>query len=355
MGLSATRKIGGLATGRLLATALLVFGLASAARADSLGDVRTGNAAFADGRYEAAVDAFSRAILAGDLNHEALAITFNNRGVANSELGDYDRAISDYGQALALVPGDATAIRNLRIAYIRRAAASARLGEREAAVADYDRAIELEPGHPLAYLRRGQLAMERGDKAAAIADLTRARDRDPQNTDIAGLLAAAERMPDAAPPQATGEAAAEPAPTEPSPTTIEPPLQSVEPAAEPPAQTAAPAEPPAPAPAGENDYSIDPPEGAAPAPAPAPAPSTAGSGMAAAVGGPGRSYQVLADVNVRQGPGNDYARIATLAEGSTAMVTGERLGWLEVRLESGSGWVYGKWLRDLGGAAAPQP
>ena len=90
--------------------------------ADSVGDVRTGNAAFGDGRYEAAVEAFSRAILAGDLEPEALAITFNNRGVAYSELGDYDRAIADYRQALTLVPGDPTAIKNLRIAYIRRAA-----------------------------------------------------------------------------------------------------------------------------------------------------------------------------------------------------------------------------------------
>lgn len=327
---------------RLTAAVLLALGLGSATvRADSLGDVRTGNAAFGDGRYEAAVDAFSRAILAGDLNHEALAITFNNRGVAYSELGDYDRAIGDYGQALALVPGDATAIRNLRIAYIRRAAASARLGDRDAAVADYDRAIVLEPSHPLAYLRRGQLALERGDRAAAVADLTRARDRDPQNTDIAALLAAAERMPEPT-------AAAEPPPAAPEPTTVEPPLQAVEPAAEPPAQVATPA-PPA-APPSDGDYSIDPPEGASPPAAPA-----GGSGMAAAVGGPGRPYQVLADVNVRQGPGNDYARVATLAEGSTAMVTGERLGWFEVRFETGSGWVYGKWLRDLGGAGAPQP
>ena len=181
---------------RLVAGLLLAGTLATgAAHADSLGDVRTGNAAFGDGRYEAAVEAFTRAILAGDLDHEALAITLNNRGVAYSELGDYDRAIADYQQGLALVPGDPTATRNLRIAYTRRAAAAARLGDRAAAFADYDRAIELEPTHPLAYLRRGQLALERGDRAAAIADLTKARDLDPQNADVAALLAGTERMP----------------------------------------------------------------------------------------------------------------------------------------------------------------
>ena len=99
---------------RLVAGLLLAGTLATgAAHADSLGDVRTGNAAFGDGRYEAAVEAFTRAILAGDLDHEALAITLNNRGVAYSELGDYDRAIADYQQGLALVPGDPTATRNL--------------------------------------------------------------------------------------------------------------------------------------------------------------------------------------------------------------------------------------------------
>ncbi len=352
MELAATRNAGRFPIARrLTATVLLVLGLASAgARADSLGDVRTGNAAFADGRYEAAVDAFGRAILAGDLNHEALAITFNNRGVAYSELGDYDRAIADYGQALALVPGDATAIRNLRIAYVRRAAASARLGDRAAAMADYDRAIELEPTHPLAYLRRGQLALERGDRDAAIADLTRARDLDPQNTDIAGLLAAAERMPaataQAEPPQAAATA------TE----AIAPPLQSVEPAAEPPVQpaeppvqTVAPAEPASPPAPQAGDYSIEPsPDQAQPAP-------SAGPAMTVAVGGAGRPFQALADVNVRQGPGNAYPRVATLPVGSTAMVTSERLGWLEIRLEGGTGWVYRKWLRDLGAAGAAPP
>ena len=180
------------------------------ARADSVGEVRTGNAAFGDGRYEAAVEAFTRAILAGDLDPEALAITFNNRGVAYSELGDYDRAIADYGQALTLVPGDRTAIKNLRIAHIRRAAAAARLGEQAAGAADYDRAIELEPTHPLAYMRRGQLrARSRRPRRRHRRPRPRARELDPENArhrHAAGGRRAACRcgsqLPTAAPPPA---------------------------------------------------------------------------------------------------------------------------------------------------------
>ena len=304
---------------------------AGVALADSIGDVRTGNAAFGDGRYDAAIEAFSRAILAGDLEPEALAITFNNRGVAYSELGDYDRAIKDYQQALTLVPKDPTAIKNLRIAYIRRAAAAARLGDQTAALADYDRAIELEPNHPLAYMRRGQLQLDRGDNAAAIADLTRAQQLDPANKDITALLEDARRAPTAA--------VAEPA----------------APAPPPPAAIAAPEPSPvATPPAAENDYSIDPagvqPPQAAGRPAPATATVEPGAGpVRAADPASGPSYRVMADVNLRQGPGNEYPKIGALAQGTTVAVVGERLGWLQIRLAGGgSGWVYKRWLEAAG-------
>ena len=97
-----------------------------------MGDVRTGNAAFGEGRYERRSRPSAGRSWPATSSPEALAITFNNRGVAYSELGDYDRAIKDYGQALTLVPGDPTAIKNLRIAYIRRGGgAQARLGDQD--------------------------------------------------------------------------------------------------------------------------------------------------------------------------------------------------------------------------------
>lgn len=325
---------------RTIALALAAAGwlAGGAVRADGVGDVRTGNAAFADGRYEAAVEAFTRGILAGDLDPAALAITFNNRGVAYSELGDYDRAIADYGQSLNLAPGDATAIRNLRIAHIRRAAAAARLGDRAAAQADYDRAITLDPTHPLAYLRRGQLALERGDRAAAIADLTKAQELDPENGDIRAQLADAQRL-----------SAAAPAPAEPpsAPAAAPPPVEPPAPPAVAAAPAPEPAAPPVPAPADVYDFSIDPP-GGRPPPSAATAAAPPATAVPAGQGG-GTAYRSLQDVNIRQGPGNEYPRVGTLPRGATAVVIGERLGWLQLRLAGGgSGYVYRRWLEPLG-------
>jgi tetratricopeptide (TPR) repeat protein len=283
-------------------------------------DVRSGNAAFGAGQFEEAVDAYTRAILAGDLDPEALAIASNNRGVAHGELGDYDKAIEDYAQALSLTPGDATATKNLRIAHVRRGGAAQRLGEQEPALADYARAIELEPAHPLAYLRRGQLLLEQGDAAGAVADLRRAQELDPSNQDVGALLADAER--------AAGSSTAETAAAAPPPAVPEP---------------GAPAAPEAAAPDGTPAPEAAPPAAAALADAVEP-----GASPVAPEEGGGEPYRVLAEVNYRQGPGNDYPRIGALAQGSTVPVLGEELGWLRIRAPNGeTGFVYKKWLEAL--------
>lgn len=312
--------------------ALLVGGEAAA---DSLSDVRTGNAAFGDGRYEAAVDAYTRAILAGDLDPEALAVTFNNRGVAYSELGDYDRAIQDYTKTLELKPGDRTAIKNLRIAHIRRAAASTNLGDQDAALADYAKAIELDPQHPLAYMRRGQLLLDRGDVKAALDDLRRAQALDPGNKDITALLNDAKQA------AAATEESARPVSPATTASRPEPPSGKTSMEAAPPAVTSAPE----------------------PAPARSEAPSavepTAGPRMPAAVAdeedAAGKPYRVLADVNLREGPGNEFPRSGSLARGTTVRVVGQNKGWLQIRLKNGgAGFVYKKWLEPADGGNAPQ-
>jgi uncharacterized protein YgiM (DUF1202 family) len=60
---------------------------------------------------------------------------------------------------------------------------------------------------------------------------------------------------------------------------------------------------------------------------------------------PSRTYRALADVTMRQGPGNGYPSIQVIARNATVSVIGERSGWLQIRLDNGSsGFVYKKWL-----------
>src|ERR1035437_1733085 len=56
-------------------------------------------------------------IQAGKLKGKRLAFTFSNRGVAYYERGEYDRAIQDFEQAIALNPKYALAFNNRCAAY----------------------------------------------------------------------------------------------------------------------------------------------------------------------------------------------------------------------------------------------
>jgi tetratricopeptide (TPR) repeat protein len=312
---------------RLLILVGILAALAAApARADSLAEVRAGNAAFAEGRYEPAIEAYTRAILAGDLEPEALAVTFNNRGVAYGELGDYDRAIQDYNQALTLRPGDRTSIKNLRIGYARRASAHANLGEQDQALADYSKAIELEPQHAPTYVRRGQLRLERNEPELAAADLRKAQELDPANREAAELLARAETSLASAttPPQPAEPPPAAGAPDEPEVAAASPTSQEL-----PPVTSTA---PPTPAPAAGNET------GTAAAPR-APIRVTPGEP---------RRFRAVQPVNFREGPGNDYPRTGSLDGGTEVNVVGESQGWLQIRLRSGKeGFVYRRFLEPV--------
>lgn len=295
------------------AAALALLAGTATAWADTLGELRAGNAAFGEGRFEAAVEAYTRAIVAGDLEPAALAVAFNNRGVAYGELGDHDRAIRDYEEALDLRADDATARRNLRVGHSRRAAAAAALGERDQALADYDRAAELEPAHAPTFLRRGRLHLERGEPGLAAADLRRARELDPADREAGALLTRAEAeiaAADAGP--ATGSAPATPVDREPDATAVEP----------------------------------APDAGAVVA-----APQTAGQPPPVRVEeGPERRFRVLQPVRMRQGPGNEYPQVGYLAGDALVGVVGESRSWFLVRLSDGrQGFVYRRFLEPAPG------
>jgi tetratricopeptide (TPR) repeat protein len=98
------------------------------------------------------------------------AVAFYNRGGIYKERRDYDRAISDYSEAIKLDPQYVNAFLNRGIAYDSK-------GDSDASVADFGRVIELKPDDPLAYYNRGYIrCWRKQDYDGAIADLTKAID-----------------------------------------------------------------------------------------------------------------------------------------------------------------------------------
>jgi tetratricopeptide (TPR) repeat protein len=91
----------------------------------------------------------------------------NNRGIAYGELGQYQRAIEDYTEAIRLKPDDAEA-------YYNRGNAYANLGQQPRAIEDYTEAIRLKPAYADAYSNRGNAYAELGQYQRAIEDYTKA-------------------------------------------------------------------------------------------------------------------------------------------------------------------------------------
>ena len=95
---------------------------------------RRGNLQLADGRPEAAIREYTRALeIRADF-----AEAWTNRGIARERLGDLAGAIADHTKAISVAP-------DLAIAYNNRANVLFKNNDAPAAIADYDRAIGSAP------------------------------------------------------------------------------------------------------------------------------------------------------------------------------------------------------------------
>src|ERR1019366_6173522 len=81
--------------------------------------------------------------------------------------GDFDGAISDFDQAIALNP-------RYSEAYYCRGIAKEGKSDLDGAIADYSQAVALNPRYAWAYFNRGSAKLEKGDLDGAIADYTQA-------------------------------------------------------------------------------------------------------------------------------------------------------------------------------------
>jgi tetratricopeptide (TPR) repeat protein len=104
------------------------------------------------------------------------AKAYYNRGLAYYRKGDYDRAIADFTQALKLQPDYATAYYNRGNAYYSK-------GDTARAIADFDRALKLKPDYAEAYTNRGVAYCSKGEYDRAIEDLNQALKLKPDYAD----------------------------------------------------------------------------------------------------------------------------------------------------------------------------
>jgi tetratricopeptide (TPR) repeat protein len=100
----------------------------------------------------------------------ALAYLF--RANAMRAKGNIDGAISDYGQAIELVP-------NFALAYRNRGALYVTLGDPARAIADLDNAVRLDPRDASALYARGLAKRKNGDQSGGDIDVAAAEKLDP--------------------------------------------------------------------------------------------------------------------------------------------------------------------------------
>jgi tetratricopeptide (TPR) repeat protein len=122
---------------------------------------------------ERLIRACTAVIRASRHSADDLARAFFNRGRALADQGQFDRAITDFGQAIRLDPNYPDAYNNRGLAYAGK-------GQNDLAVADFDQAIRLDANYAIAIYNRGLAAQNLGRTAEAAAFFARAKQAGPR-------------------------------------------------------------------------------------------------------------------------------------------------------------------------------
>ena len=107
-------------------------------------------------------------------------LSYNNRGLAYKNLGEYEKAIKDFDKAIELNP-------NYISAYNSRGVAYENLKDYNRAINDYNKAIELNPNYISAYNNRAIIYSNLGKYEEAINDYNDALKLDPNNSSLIKL------------------------------------------------------------------------------------------------------------------------------------------------------------------------
>jgi tetratricopeptide (TPR) repeat protein len=120
-----------------------------------------------------AISACTRAANSGRWQGHDLAIIYYNRGIEYARKSDYDRAISDYNEAIRLDPKYAFAYYNRGLVYNDQK-------NYDRAISDYNEAIRLDPKYAFAYYNRGLVYYIQKNYDRAISDYNEAIRLDPK-------------------------------------------------------------------------------------------------------------------------------------------------------------------------------
>jgi len=138
-------------------------GLASDKNERAMAHFNNGVACSAIRDFQSAIEQYSEAIA---LNPGHVG-AYTNRGVAKDALGRFEDAIVDFSEAIRIDP------KNYK-AYNGRASSKADLDRNEEAIADFDTAIRIKPEYAKAYNNRGAAKAGLGRDEEAVADYSRA-------------------------------------------------------------------------------------------------------------------------------------------------------------------------------------
>ncbi len=128
--------------------------------------------------------ACSQALQTRQLKPAEIALARLTRGVARTALGDKVLASEDYTDALKHYDGAIDPSKPDALDLYRRAAALGALGQTDKALSDYSEAIRIDPQSPLAFLGRGVLlATRKRAYDRAVEDFTKVLAIEPDNVD----------------------------------------------------------------------------------------------------------------------------------------------------------------------------
>jgi tetratricopeptide (TPR) repeat protein len=91
-----------------------------------------------------------------------------DKGITNSQKGNYDQAIKDFNQALQLKPTDPALLTYRGVVYYAK-------GNYDQAMKDFNQALEIDPKFGRAYYQRGMIYENQEKYAQAVAEMKQAK------------------------------------------------------------------------------------------------------------------------------------------------------------------------------------